>query len=132
MNIHTIKLPCIPDERGSLVPIEFPTLPFEPQRIFYVYGVKDGCFRGDHAHYATEQFIVAVNGHLDVEYNDCQINGIIELNSPDVGVYVPPGVWTRIIFNNNAMMLVLASFPYYQFDYITDAEVFKRWKSGLK
>ena len=130
MNIQTTKLPCFTDERGSLIPIEWSTLPFIPARVFHVSGVVDGMYRGDHAHYTTSQYIIALRGILLVHYDSYGSAGIIELNTQIRGLYVPPGYWVRIIFYSDAHMLVFADKSYDVSDYITDFEVFRHWKMG--
>jgi hypothetical protein len=52
-NLKTIK-----DDDGTLVPIEFSDLPFEPKRIFYVCDVPKGEERGNHAHFETRQLLM--------------------------------------------------------------------------
>ena len=58
-----IGLPKIADPRGNLTFIEGKRyVPFEIQRVYYLYDVPGGAERGGHAHYRLHQFIVAMSG----------------------------------------------------------------------
>ena len=63
-------LKSVEDNRGSLLPIEFNTLPFEPKRIFIVNNVPLNEIRGEHSHYVTKQLIVCTKGIVKVLLDD--------------------------------------------------------------
>ncbi len=48
-----MRLHILSDDDGTLVPIEFSELPFEPKRVFYVTNVPKGEERGNHAHFKS-------------------------------------------------------------------------------
>ncbi|WP_221175691.1 sugar 3,4-ketoisomerase [Rufibacter immobilis] len=101
-------------------------LPFEVQRIFWTYGTPESIVRGRHAHYQTEQIIIAVAGRILVTTE--QANGTIEvfvLEKPSQGVYVPPNVWHTMQYSKGAVQMVLASTAYQEGDYIRDYAEFK-------
>ena len=51
------------DHRGQLVAIEGKdNVPFDIKRVFYIYGTQKKASRGDHSHYNTKQYLIAVNG----------------------------------------------------------------------
>ncbi len=110
-------------ENGSLVP-------FELKRIFWTYYTPESIVRGRHAHYATEQVLIAAAGRIIVttEHADGTIQ-TFRLEDPNVGLYVPPHVWHTMQYSHSAVQLVLASAPYNEADYIRDYDDFKRvWK----
>lgn len=119
-SIH--HLPIINDLRGTLSFGEYEQhLPFPPKRYFVVFDVSSTEVRGEHAHKQLEQFLVCVKGTCTVVVDDgCEREEIL-LDTPAVGVYIPPMVWaTQYKYSNDAVLLVLASEGYSASDYIRD------------
>lgn len=102
-------------------------IPFEVQRIFWTYYTPESIVRGRHAHYATEQVLLAVAGRITVttELADGTLQ-TFRLEDPHVGLYVPPHAWHTMQYSHSAVQLVLASLPYQETDYIRDYQEFKR------
>ncbi len=95
------------------------TQPFNIKRIYYLYDVPGGSERGGHAHKALYQLIVAASGSFDVIIDDGTYKKIIQLNRPNFGLLVIPGIWREIVnFSSGAICLVLASEKYDVPDYI--------------
>ena len=62
-----INLPKIQDLRGHLTFIEGGEhIPFDIQRVYYLYDVPSGAERGSHAHKGLCQMIIAMSGSFDV------------------------------------------------------------------
>ena len=58
-----LDLPKIHDPRGNLTFIEGGVhVPFDIERVYYLYDVPGGSERGGHAHKALQQCIVAMSG----------------------------------------------------------------------
>ena len=114
-----VELASFVDGRGRLDVGEVgATIPFEVRRIFTVTDVPDGAVRGGHVHRLCHQLLVAVAGTVVVEVRDAKGRHIIELARRDVGLHIPPGVYSRQIqFTTDAALLVLASHPYDPADY---------------
>lgn len=108
--------------KGNITVVENnKTIPFEIQRIYYLYDVPGGESRGGHAHKALSQFIVAASGSFDVVLDDGRVKRIVSLDRPYYGLIVYPGIWRALInFSSGAVCLVLASLPYDEQDYIRD------------
>jgi dTDP-4-dehydrorhamnose 3,5-epimerase-like enzyme len=74
MNINDckiIELPKTTDPRGNLSFIEGKRhVPFEIQRVYYLYDVPGGAERGGHAHKELNQLIIAMSGSFDVVLDD--------------------------------------------------------------
>lgn len=118
------KLARFIDERGELVPVEFSTLPFIPQRAFYVQNVPCGIIRGGHAHHQTQQYLICVRGQIVVTLFDGVNTQKITLGEGDC-VFVDKLVWDeQEFFTSNSVLLVLANTPYDKEDYITDKDKF--------
>jgi hypothetical protein len=115
---------------GNLVPIESThDVPFDINRIFYVYGVKNQDDRGKHAHYKTKQVLICVHGKLEVLVSD----GIKEkkylLESPQQALYIPELIWDEQVYlTSDTVLLVLSNMKYDPEDYIHDFDEFKQIK----
>ena len=110
------------DERGKLVVIEGgQNIPFEIQRVFYIYGSDSTVVRGQHANYNSEFVLVNVSGTSKVMITDGINKEIVELNRPMEGVYLPKMVWKEMYdFSADSVLLVLASTHYDGSEYIRD------------
>jgi acetyltransferase-like isoleucine patch superfamily enzyme/dTDP-4-dehydrorhamnose 3,5-epimerase-like enzyme len=119
---RTIALPIHGDLRGSLVAAELEDLlPFRVRRFFVVFDVPSREVRGEHAHLRLEQFLICVNGQCSVVVDDGLDRHEVTLDTPGIGLYVPPMVWaTQYRFSTDATLLVLASEPYDPDEYIRD------------
>jgi acetyltransferase-like isoleucine patch superfamily enzyme len=116
------RLPHFSDLRGDLAPLEFESdLPFQPKRTFLVYGVPSSDVRGEHAHLACHQFLIAAHGSLSVVVDDGKARAEVVLSNPSVGLYLPPMVWgIQYKFVPESVLLVLASHAYDSADYVRD------------
>ena len=116
------RLPVIKDIRGKLSFAEFgEALPFLPQRYFLVYDVPSREVRGEHAHKTLQEFLVCVRGSCSVLVDNGTHREEIELDSPRIGLHLPPMTWTvQYKYSEDAMLLVLASDIYSDDDYIRD------------
>jgi dTDP-4-dehydrorhamnose 3,5-epimerase-like enzyme len=125
--VHVQRFRRFEDLRGSLTAGEMPTdgIPFTPQRWFLVYDVPGREVRGEHAHRVCHQFLVCVSGRVSVAVDDGSRRAEVLLDSPAVGIYVPPMVWaSEYRYEDDAVLLVLASHRYDPDDYIRDYESF--------
>lgn len=123
-----IELPKISDPRGNLSFIEGGRhVPFDIQRVYYLYDVPGGSDRGSHAHKSLHQFIVAMSGSFDVVLDDGVEKKRFHLNRSYYGLYVCPMMWRDLDnFSSGAVCMVLASTHYDAGDYIRDYAEFRR------
>jgi UDP-2-acetamido-3-amino-2,3-dideoxy-glucuronate N-acetyltransferase len=113
------------DLRGSLAAIEFAELPFVPQRIFTVYGVPSESVRGAHAHRTCAQLLFCMFGEVSCVADDGTNRQEFRLSGPEAGLYLPPMVWgMQYRYTSDAVLVVMAQFPYDPDDYIRDYEEF--------
>ncbi|WP_208560225.1 sugar 3,4-ketoisomerase [Marinilactibacillus kalidii] len=112
------------DERGSLIVIENNIdVPFEIKRVFYIYGTEGNIVRGQHANRKTEFVLINISGSSKIKIDNGTVEQIIDLKSPDHGVYIPKMVWKEMYdFSENSILLVLASEPYDSEEYINNYE----------
>lgn len=121
-----IDLPRIQDARGNLTFIENSNhIPFDMQRVYYLYDVPGGSDRGAHAHKNLHQFMVAMAGSFDVLLDDGFGQKKVTLNRSYNGMYICPMTWRYLDnFSSGAVCMVLASAPYDEGDYIRDYDDF--------
>ena len=114
------------DLRGNLSAGEFEReVPFLPKRYFLVYDVPSEKTRGQHAHKECHQFLICVKGRCAVVADDGQSRQEFLLDSPALGVYLPPMIWgTQYKYSSDAILLVFASDYYDAADYIRDYDEF--------
>jgi UDP-2-acetamido-3-amino-2,3-dideoxy-glucuronate N-acetyltransferase len=114
------------DLRGSLISGEVNRhIPFAPRRFFSVMRVPSKDVRGAHAHRVCKQFLVCQAGSVAVVLDDGRVREEITLEDPQLGLYVPPLVWSmQYRYSHNAVLLVLASDAYEPEDYIRDYDEF--------
>ena len=124
--IHKIDLPKIFDDRGNLSIIEEENhIPFKIRRIYWIYDVPGGEFRGSHAFKETEEFIVSLSGSFDVILHDGKEEQKYSLNRSFYGLYVPKLTWRKLEnFSTNSLALVVASKVFNENDYIRDFDQF--------
>jgi hypothetical protein len=121
-----IDLPKIADPRGNLTFIEGGRhVPFQIQRVYYLYDTPGGAERGGHAHKGLHQLIVAMSGSYDVVLDDGKERKRFHLNRSYYGLYVCPMIWRELDnFSSGAVCLVLASNLYDESDYYRDYDEF--------
>ena len=130
-NCKIIELPKITDPRGNLTFVEGGGLiPFDIQRVYYLYDVPGGAQRGGHAHKGLHQLIVAMSGSFDVVLDDGKSKKRIHLARSYYGLYVCPMIWRELDnFSSGSVCMVLASNKYHEDDYHRNYEEFvhDRW-----
>ena len=121
-----LNLKKIIDPRGNLTFIESGIdINFEIKRIYYIYDVPSGEYRGAHAHKDLEQLMISVSGSFDVILDDGKSREIVKLNNPAVGLYITKGIWREMSnFSAGSVCLVLASEHYDERDYIRNYDQF--------
>jgi len=125
MDVQIIDIPKITDPRGNLAVIEKDTIPFDMQRVYYLYDVPSSSHRGGHAHKELHQLLVALSGSFDVVLDNGKEKKVITLNKPDKGLLIPTMIWRELEnFSSGAVCMVVASHEFDEDDYIRDYDLF--------
>lgn len=121
------------DERGKLVVIEGrQAIPFDIQRVFYIYESDATVVRGQHANRESEFVLINVAGKSKVRITDGREEIIVELDRPMMGVYIPKMIWKDMYdFSSDSVLLVLASTHYDGSEYIRDYDEYLK-EIGVK
>jgi hypothetical protein len=106
---------------GELVVVESKThVPFGIERIFTLRA-PIGTVRGGHAHRRCTQFMICPLGMIEVNCDDGQQRKSLYLDRGNVGLLVPPNIWTTQSFGyDNSLLLVVCDKHYEESDYIRD------------
>lgn len=125
-NTTLIDFKIMGDDRGSLIALEANRqIPFDIKRVFYIYGTQQGVPRGNHSHYKTKQFLIAVNGSCKVTLDDGNNKEVFELDKPNLGLFQDALVWGIMHdFSEDCVLMVLADEYYDASDYITNYDKF--------
>lgn len=126
-----IQLNKIKNRAGNISVIENSKriIPFDVNRIFYLYDIPGGESRGAHSHKECHQFLIAASGSFEVLLDDGITKRLVQLNRADIGLHIPPNIWaSEINFSSGSICLVLASHIYDEKDYIRDYNQYiKSW-----
>ena len=119
--MHQVK-----DVRGNLSVGEMSRdIPFEVKRYFLVFDVPSVETRGEHAHRICHQFLICVTGNCSVVADDGAVRREFLLDSPDMGIHLPPGIWgIQYKYSADAVLLVFASEHYDSAEYVRDYDEF--------
>lgn len=129
-DVKFLDIKTIVDDNGNLVPIESgQDIPFDIERVFYVYGVRDDEKRGNHAHHKTKQILICLHGKVEVIVKDGFKERRYLLESPQQALYIPEMIWDEQVYRSEeTALLVLSNTHYTPSDYIHDFDEFKSMK----
>ena len=121
-----IDLPVVREPRGNLTFIEGGQhVPFDINRVYYLYDVPGGANRAGHAHKGLHQLVVAMSGSFDIHLDDGYEKKTFHMNRSYYGLYICPMIWRTIDnFSSGSVCLVLASTHYEEADYYRDYREF--------
>ena len=130
-DLKLIDIPKIEDRRGNLSVIEKNCIPFNIKRVYYLYDVPSGAYRGGHSHIEQQEFLVALSGSFEVILQDGKDKKRVMLNKPNVGLLIPAGIWRELEnFSSGAVCLVIASGVFDESDYIRNYSKYLSSKRG--
>jgi hypothetical protein len=127
---YLINFPKISDDRGNLTFIQNPEhIPFEIQRVYWIYDVPSGQTLGGHAFKTQEEIIITLSGSVEIYTSDGVTEESITLNRPYVGLHIPRMTWRQLRnFSTNTVVLILSSDSFDETDYIRDYNQFSTLK----
>ncbi|MCW3807387.1 sugar 3,4-ketoisomerase [Plebeiibacterium marinum] len=120
--IRFIELPKIKDLRGNLSFLEDNRhIPFEIERVYWIYDVPGGEERGGHAYKNTAEFIIPLTGGFKVEVNRGEDYFEYDLTQTNKGLYLPPMTWRKISgFLSSSVCLVVTDTKFKDCVYLRD------------
>jgi dTDP-4-dehydrorhamnose 3,5-epimerase-like enzyme len=131
-SVYLVKLPHHFEDNGDLVVMEgMVNVPFQIARVFVVRA-SDGAIRGQHAHKACSQFLTCPRGAVEVECTDGNQKVEFELNHPNIGLFIPPGIWAEQRYiTKDAALTVLCDRIYEPDDYIREYSIYQKYREKL-
>jgi dTDP-4-dehydrorhamnose 3,5-epimerase-like enzyme len=85
-----------------------------------------------HAHKACAQFLTCTSGAVEVDCSDGNQSANFELKHPNVGLYIPPGIWAEQRYKSkDAALTVLCDRPYEAEDYIREFPAYLTYREEL-
>ena len=129
-NIEIVEIPRISDPRGNLAVIEGNVIPFEIKRVYYLFDIPSGSYRGGHAHKKQYELLIPISGSFDVELDDGKEKQKITLNKPTKGLLIKSMVWRELSnFSSGSVCLVINSGLFSEDDYIREYSDFVNHES---
>ena len=101
---------------------------FKAVRFFSITALLDKQRRGGHAHKECFQFLISTNGKIQVETRSGPSLSVVAsaLTPGNFGLLVPPLTWVDLSFPQRGdSLVVLASHPFDEDDYIRDFAAFR-------
>ena len=126
MDYKIIKFKVNGDNRGSLISLEQQkNIPFNIKRVYYIYGTRTNTTRGKHAHKNLKQIVICVSGKCKFLLDNGKTKKIINLNSPNKGLYIGKYIWREMYdFSQDCVLVVLVNKYYNENEYIRDYDEF--------
>jgi dTDP-4-dehydrorhamnose 3,5-epimerase-like enzyme len=126
-----IEFPFHQENCGDLVVMEGELIPFSIKRVFNVRQQK-GDIRGRHAHRECAQLLICSNGAVEVKCDLSNRTDIFLLDRPNIGLFIPPGVWAdQKYMKNNSILTVLCDRLFEESDYLRNYNDFLLFSQKL-
>ena len=107
-------------------------LPFNIERIFFINNVPAHTSRGNHAHKLMSEYLISLNGKINVFCNDGKNEKSFILDSSDIGLLIPPTIWTKQIYlEPNSNLVAISDRKYEEEDYIRSFDEFLKFRSEV-
>jgi dTDP-4-dehydrorhamnose 3,5-epimerase-like enzyme len=130
-SVRPLSLPHHFEDNGDLVVMEgMINIPFSIARVFVVRA-PENAIRGQHAHRACTQFLTCPRGLVEVLCDDGRRKATYLLDHPNLGLLVPPGIWSQQTYKSRESALtVLCDRPYEADDYIRDYSLYLAYRQS--
>lgn len=117
-----IELSTHSDARGALTVLE-KILPFAIKRIYWIYNLSSAP-RGGHRHLVTKQALTCLQGSCEIVVKKFGKEQIFNMTHPAQVLLLDPEDWHEMRnFQNNPILLLVASHEYDAQDYVKEALV---------
>ncbi|QHL87302.1 WxcM-like domain-containing protein [Nibribacter ruber] len=124
---HLLSFQQINDVEGILISTQNAEgLPFTAKRAFWVMHTTPDSERGGHAHHTTQELMAVLKGAVRIETETAQGKDSFLLDSPTVGLYIPPYCWIKVFPTPDAILCCLASTVYEEADYMREYAEFQK------
>jgi len=116
----------VSNNRGNLSVISHNSLPDTINRTYVISNVPKDANRGGHAHHNCVQYLHCIKGQCDMTLDNGHSKETIRLRSERGVVLADKMVWHDLYnFSDDCVLMVMATLPYEETDYIRDYDEFK-------
>ena len=125
--VNLVEFKINSDNQGSLVAIENNNiLNLKIKRVFYIFDVKPGAIRAQHANRNSTMCLNCIKGSCKILINNGTEEEIFILDSPAKGLLCEPMTWKKLFdFTSDCVLMVLCDTNYDPGEYINDFGEFK-------
>lgn len=126
-----LKFPKIGDPGLGYISVsESQTLPIKVNRVYWTYFTPEDVSRGRHAHYQTDQILIAAAGKIIIKTESARgKKKEFILDRPNIGLLLPRLCWHEMSYSHNSVQVCLANMEYSESDYIRDYDIFIKLRS---
>ena len=124
-----IKLDQHIADEGTMIIAQYQkNVPFKIERVFYIKASNENIVRGNHSHKSLTQFMICLNGSVEITLDDSVNKKTVILDKSSEGILVPPDIfcWQKYL-SKDSILLVFCDKPYNENDYIRDYTEFKKY-----
>jgi hypothetical protein len=123
-----IDVPGVADPRGRVNFLELgKSLHFQPKRLFWLRHAEPGQSRLKYGCRSSERVLISMGGGCRAQLDDGAVKQAVMLDDPARALYIGSWVWHELTdFASGAAVVVIASAPYDEADYLRDYDVFTR------
>jgi len=93
-------------------------IPFKIERLYCVYENKK--LKGFHPNKQSGQLMFCPYGAIEILVDDGDRREAVLLNSPSVGIILPPGIWREITWKKSDSVLCVAASGHYEPEKLQD------------
>tara|TARA_R110002167_G_scaffold24330_8_gene85741 strand:- start:295 stop:741 length:447 start_codon:yes stop_codon:yes gene_type:complete len=125
--VSLLNFSAISDQRGKLISLEASkNIPFNIERVYYLFDTIKGAERGFHAHIDLQQIAICISGSCTIDVESAEGKESFTLDAPNKGLFMTGIVWREIRnFSADCVLMVLADALYSEDDYIRDYSSFE-------
>ena len=125
--VNLVEFKINSDNQGSLVAIEnYNIFNLKIKRVFYIFNVKHGAVRGQHANRNSTMCFIGIRGSCKILINNGTEEEIFTLDSPAKGLICEPMTWKKLFdFTSDCVLMVLCDTNYDSGEYINNFDEFK-------
>jgi dTDP-4-dehydrorhamnose 3,5-epimerase-like enzyme len=98
----------------------------------YIINTESKSDRGYHGHKKLGQIFICIKGSANIKIVGNKFNKIFKLSNKAEALYLPSGYWRELTIQKKTSLIVMASEPYNENDYMRNFEDYKKWVKNIE
>lgn len=98
----------------------------------YIINTESKSDRGYHGHKKLGQIFICIKGSANIKIVGNKFNKIFKLSNKAEALYLPSGYWRELTIQKNTSLIVMASEPFNEKDYMRNFEDYKKWVKNIE